>query len=384
MPPPTSPARAAAAAAAAPYRRRLATATIVSVGLMTVLYTATLRSGSSTNNNQAIIRVSNTGPVVLPQAELDQLEKSALNTENCPFHPPVETLEHRQPVWVAGYPGSGFDFVAHLIAAVTGVTTVDVYRHHTCHDRLVRDGAAPTGACLTHWPLVQRDSPTAIAASSGTMYYQQAVFVIRNPAHAIPSYHTRWWGAQQSILGNHVPPNVTKWQKWRNKRLSYHLDVWKQSLTEWVRGVPAAGISGVGLVLPFEQLQSAQNGPNITLQVARFFTKEPSTSGGSGSKRSKALSSNSRYDHLRYSKCVWRRVYDDEHHPPKEYTAAYTKRQKQLFLDTLDELIASYKGPSTSHPTLSESNRGVIQRVLQGYRDDIHSHLVLDQEDGTR
>jgi hypothetical protein len=377
MPPPTSPARAAAAAA--PYRRRLATATIVSLGIMTVLYTATLRN---TNSNSQAIRVSSTLPD-LSQAELDQLEKSALNKENCPFHPPVEELEHRQPVWVAGYPGSGFDFVAHLIAAVTGVTTVDVYRHHTCHARLVRDGAAPTGACLTHWPLVQRDSPTAIAASSGTMYYAQAVFVIRNPAHAIPSYHTRWWGAQQSILGNHVQPNVTKWQKWRNKRLSYHLDVWKQSLTEWVRGVPAAGISGVGLVLPFEQLQSAPYGPNITRQVAQFFTRE-STSGKS-SKRSKAVSNNNnRYDHLRYSKCVWRRVYDDEHHPPKDYTAAYTKRQKQLFLDTLDELIASYKGTSTSHPSLSEANRGVIQRVLQGYRDDIDSHLVLDQEDGAR
>jgi hypothetical protein len=382
MPPPTSPARAAAAAG--PYRRRLATATIVSFGIMTVLYSATLRNSTNNSNSQAI-RVSNTVPV-LSQAELDQLEKSALNKVNCPFHPPVTELEHRQPVWVAGYPGSGFDFVAHLIAAVTGVTTVDVYRHHTCHERLVQDGAAPTGACLTHWPLVQRDSPTAMAASSGTMYYKQAVFVIRNPAHAIPSYHTRWWGAQQSILGNHVQPNVTKWQKWRNKRLNYHLDTWKQSLTEWVRGVPAAGIVGVGLVLPFEQLQSERYGPNITLQVAQFFTKE-STSGGKSFKRSsKALSSssNSRYDHERYSKCVWRRVYDDVHHPPKEYTAAYTKRQKQLFLDTLDELIASYKGTSTSHPTLSEANRGVIQRVLQGYRDDIESHLVLDQEDGAR
>jgi hypothetical protein len=130
-------------------------------------------------------------------------------------------------------------------------------------------------------------------------------------------------------------------------------------------------------------LQSAPYGPNITRQVAQFFTRE-STSGKS-SKRSKAVSNNNnRYDHLRYSKCVWRRVYDDEHHPPKDYTAAYTKRQKQLFLDTLDELIASYKGTSTSHPSLSEANRGVIQRVLQGYRDDIDSHLVLDQEDGAR
>lgn len=114
----------------------------------------------------------------------------------CRVMPPVHQSEGL-PLWVAGYPGSGFDLLAPIIAFSTGLTAVDVYRHHTCSVPAA-EGAAMTGACMSHWPVIQKDAPANVAIT-GAFYDPQAVFVIRNPANAIPSYFTRWWGAQRRV-----------------------------------------------------------------------------------------------------------------------------------------------------------------------------------------
>lgn len=338
-----------------PYRRRLGTATVVSMGVMIVLYSWTSRTARRSDNGatQGALNLS-TKPrdskMPAVSFDIDKLDKSTLNGNNCPFHRPVDALSGR-PLWVAGYPASGFDLVAHLISAASGITAVDVYRDHGC-DGVVQDGAAPTGACLTHWPLVKKDSPSSLAVKSGRMYHSEAIFVIRNPAQAIPSYHTRWWGATvNNVLGNHDQPELTKWKKWRNKRLAHHLSIWEQSIHEWHRGVPAAGISGIGLLLPYEQFTSTQQGPNVTKQLVQFLE-----------------SSHHQVVDSALAPCLWRRVSDDEHHSPKVYNATYTIEQKELFLSTLKGMIKVYQSP----------NDNALKDILQGYRDDIAANLPMD------
>jgi hypothetical protein len=335
-----------------PYQKRLITAAVSSVGVVLVLYAGVFgaASNSTSDESSSQLRIgARPGDLagLSSATAVDILEKSALNSENCPHMKPAKATAGK-PIWIAVYPGSGFDLVAPLISAVTGLTSVDVYRQHGCSE-IVREGAAPTGACLTHWPLVQKDSPASVAVATGTMYYKKAIFVVRNPAHAIPSYHTRWWGAQHHVRGNHDQPPVAEWIDWRDKRFDHHLQIWKLSLTEWERGVPTAGLTGISLYLPFEQLTSVQHGPALTAALANEFAsaQHPTTATNTA--------------------CLWRRVVDDEHHAAKVYAAAYTAAQKALLLKTLDDLMLTY---ATTEP--------VLTGILQGYRTDIASNLPLD------
>lgn len=337
------------------FGKRLVTAALCSIGLMLVLYAALL--GGSEKKSAAVDDASRlrgvnqnyvNGPSGSTAAQLDVLEKSALNAHNCPHRVPV-TETPGKPVWIAGYPGSGFDLVAPLISAVTGLTSVDIYRQHSC-SVAIQEGAAPTGACLSHWPLVQLDSPAAVAVATGTFYNPRAVFVLRNPADAIPSYHTRWWGAQRHIRGNHDQPDWQEWIEWRDRRFDKHLQIWKTTLKEWQRGVPVAGIAGISLYLPYEQLIDASLGPALTDQLAAQFTTahHPTTAANTA--------------------CLWRRIVDDVHHAPKVYQATYTGAQKEQLLQTLDSLALKY---ATTEPKLTE--------ILAGYRDEIADDLPLDE-----
>jgi hypothetical protein len=321
-------------------------------GLALVLYSVVLnRSLNNRSNldNSSPIRIHSnqnyvSSPVTLKA--VDKMEKHELNSENCPHMKPA-TETHGKPIWIAGYPGSGFDLVAPLISAVTGLTSVDIYGQHTC-SVAVKDGAAPTGACLTHWPLIEKDSPVSIATSTGIMYNKHAIFVIRNPANAIPSFHTRWWRAQKQLQGNHIHPEKKEWIEWRDKRFGSHLKTWKVSLLEWQRGIPAAGVAGVSLFLPFEELTDVDKGPALTAKLASQFEEalHPATA---------------------TTTCLWRRIVDDEHHPPKQYSSTYTSEQKTLLIQTLDDLILRLATKETS-----------LLDILQGYRDDISSNLLLD------
>jgi len=267
---------------------------------------------------------------------------------NCPMKEP-RTETDGKPVWVAGYPGSGFDAIAPLTAAVTGLTAVDIYRQHTCLKPL-EGSTVPIAACMTHWPLVQKDSPALVAANDGVLYHHRAVFIIRNPAAAIPSYHTRWWGAQQHIRRNHKQPPEADWLEWRDKRFAHHLEQWKTALVEWQRGVPAAGVTGVGLYLQFEKLTQEATGPQLTADLADH------------------LETVAHHEVVAHTSCLWRRVVEkDGLFAAKMYKHSFTVEQQQAFLSMLDELIAIY---SITEP--------MLEVILQEYRSDIESNLRLD------
>lgn len=343
--------------------RRLLTATICSVGVVLVLYAALLGNNANSNNEKSSSKLRVGGTTNQPDlAGLGLFEKkSHWNAQNCPRLPAVTAMAGR-PVWVAGYPGSGFDLVTPLVAAITGLTAVDIYRHHSCTVPL-QAGAALTGACLTHWPLVPHDSPASVAVSTGIFYSPRAILVMRNPAQAIPSYHTRWWGAQQKIHGNHDQPPKSDWIEWRDKRFEHHLLMWKMSIVEWQRGIPAANIRGVSMYVPFEELVDVKSGPVLTTALARQFIS--------------TLGPKNPVADVHQAACLWRRTVDDEdqQHDVKakrRYEATYTPLQKDLFLQTLDDLLLAYASPSKKET--------VLTKILQRYRADIANLLTLDND----
>ena len=306
----------------------------VIVGLLVIRFAA---RSENNNNGYATRIVSNE----------EYAPGMALHPWNCPRTPPREETAG-VPVWVAGYPGSGFDVIAPLSAAVTGLTAVDVYHQHTCL-LPVESTHIPIGACMTHWPLVEKDAPDAVAARDGVLYQHRAIFLLRNPANAIPSYHTRWWGAQKHIRQNRAQPPPTDWIEWRDKRFPHHLEHWKKSLQEWQRGLPAAGVTGIGLYIPFEDLVREETGPQLAADFANHMES-------------------AHHEVASHTSCLWRRIVQQEHElTPKEYRASFTATQKQDMLDMLTELIDVY---SITEPQLAT--------ILQRYRTDIETNVTLD------
>lgn len=337
-----------------PYLKRLCWSAFVALVVMLGLYYKLFGSSPPERSGKEINSAKRIGESTEKSAyqQTETTEITGLGNTNaatsCPVMPAIYDTPGK-PVWVAGYPGSGFDFVAPIIAKTTGLTAVDVYRHHTC-SVAIKEGAAITGACLTHWPLVNKDSPATLALN-GDIYSSQAIFVIRNPAQAIPSYYTRWWGAQKHVFGNHQQPPEQEWREWRNQRFEHHLMVWKRTIVEWNRGIPAAGLTGISLFVEFDELSSPVQGPHVVDQIAKVFEK---------------------YNHkiVENTQCLWRRAVDQSQlHKAKAYVPKFTATQTDLMLHTMDELLELYQN---SHPILGD--------ILKKYRTDIQEKLRLDHD----
>lgn len=178
---------------ASAQRKRFCGATAAALLVMFILYSLLMRGGQSKSSGAADNAMRINGST----RSADVGANSNNPGDVCPVMPAVYDIGSKKPIWVAGYPGSGFDLLAPLIAYSTGLTAVDVYRHHTCSVP-ARAGAAVTGACLTHFPVIAKDAPSSVALT-GAFYNPNVIFVIRNPVKAIPSYFTRWWGAQKHV-----------------------------------------------------------------------------------------------------------------------------------------------------------------------------------------
>lgn len=119
--------------------------------------------------------------------------------------------------------------------------------------------------------------------------------------------------------------------------------MWKQSIIEWQRGIPAAGISGIQLYVPFEELSSPTKGPLLTRDVANIY------------KENHFVIHND-------AACLWRRAVDrSQLHKARSYDPSFTAAQMSTIRSTLDELIGMYS--STSDPKLLE--------ILQSYRQTL-------------
>ena len=116
----------------------------------------------------------------------------------------------------------------------------------------------------------------------------------------------------------------------------------KQTLLEWHRGIPAAGVTGIGMYVPYERLSSPTEGPLITRDIATQFANAK---------------------HVVHSEppCLWRKAIDrSQLHKAKAYAPHYTNEQKQSIVQALDELILMFG-----------STDPVLTNILHGYRSDL-------------
>jgi hypothetical protein len=177
--------------------------------------------------------------------------------------------------------------------------------------------------------------------------------MIRNPAEAIPSYHTRWWNAQKrkeiTTTKKQQAPEED-WKSWRDDRFSNHLELWKRSLIEWQRGVPAAGVKGIALYLEYNDLMDRETGPQRSEELARVL-------------KSAGIPVSE------HAFCLWHRIYDNAK-PPKQYDPSYTNAQKKELLDTLDDIITHYQ---LTEPPLVE--------ILSRYKHQIENDVRTDDDD---
>lgn len=118
--------------------------------------------------------------------------------------------------------------------------------------------------------------------------------------------------------------------------------MWKQTLLEWHRGIPAAGVSGIGMYVTYERLSSPIEGPLLTREVAEQF---------------------GRSKHVTHTEppCLWLKAVDrSQLHKAKAYKPKYTANQKEAIVQALDELVLMFQ---SSDPTLTA--------ILHGYRSDL-------------
>jgi hypothetical protein len=133
------------------------------------------------------------------------------------------------------------------------------------------------------------------------------------------------------------------WIAWRDDRFEHHLSMWKQTIIEWHRGIPAAGLTGIILYIPFEQLSSPVQGPLLTRDIAKVYADQQFTVHSDAA-------------------CLWRRAIDrSQLHKAKAYEPDFTTSQINAVKRTLDELITLYAKEGDSK----------LVDILQSYRDNV-------------
>lgn len=120
--------------------------------------------------------------------------------------------------------------------------------------------------------------------------------------------------------------------------------MWKQTIIEWHRGIPAAGITGIRLYIPFEELTSPVQGPLLTREVANLYKENGFTVHTDAA-------------------CLWRRAIDrSQLHKAKAYEPHFTNIQLNAIKSMLDELIQLYT---------KEVDDTKLVGILQSYRDNV-------------
>jgi hypothetical protein len=142
---------------------------------------------------------------------------------------------------------------------------------------------------------------------------------------------------------NHQQPPESEWIEWRDDRFDHHLSMWKQTLLEWHRGIPAAGITGIRLYIPYEDLSSPVQGPLLTREVANLYKEN-------------------RFTVHKDAACLWRRAIDrTQLHKARAYEPGFTNIQLSAIKVMIDELIDQYR---------LEGDTKLVN-ILQSYRDNV-------------
>lgn len=321
-----------------------------------------------------------------------------------------------KPIWMPGYPGSGYHIIEHIIPRIIGYNALVVYYHHTCDNVIVSykpptpndiighededvtststintNTMIATALCITHWPFIGRDSPKdiekhdaeryiknhensnllldpdTIQQNMNNRYHHHVLFVIRNPMYCISSYYTRWYGRQNSIRHNYIQPPNDEWKKWRNSKLLIHLNFWKDMIMKWHNGIDDTSITGgIGMYLPYELLIDNNQGPILLQSIAKYMKDANHIIHPNINNNVDNNNDNDNWTIEDYQ-CIWNNTIDSNHYQKhKEYIYSYTIEQQELMIQTLDDIILLYP------------NDDVLIQLLQYYRNMIINDMIID------
>jgi hypothetical protein len=298
-----------------------------------------------------------------------------------------------KPLWVPGFPGSGSELFRTLVEKMTGMRTAGPHPL----ERKSRSKAEcwnQYATYKTHCP-IGRPCPDP---STKHQYHTNSILLLRNPQSAIPSYINFLWEAdqykkqqqrqQQAGSGNTSnnrlqSPNTTQhthnrqapmeyWIRQRDASLVLYLKQWKRTLHYWTSTFPAAADAAVAvaqpvhpasLVVPYEHLVHAEQGPLLLQQVAKELQQAHvpvMVATTTTPNEWECLW----YSVVRASKSTTKRSQHNKYSPP------YTRQQQT-------DMIRMLKNLQTKWTTRTSRSTNWSALFAQ-YQEEIVTHMILE------
>lgn len=292
--------------------------------------------GVSSNNMQQLKTTGSQKRLLDKQFVEEKPEKGEYTNqleESCDPMPkalPVRKRSNNKPVWVPGFPGSGSEMLRQLITMTTGQITGNIHGN-LCGEKY------PVITCKTHWPLFG-DGPAKF-----DRFAEDFVLLVRNPAHAIPSYFSWIWENGHKVKTHTKQAPEAEWQDWRNRVFDEHLVLWKRVILDW----NSQEQHHMALVLPFEDLVNKETGPDLLTNLISQLKKSYQ-----GQLKTAAL------DKI---PCLWKKGTGSHSHQRNThaYQSGFTAAEKEAMLNAVEEI--AQKVPA-------------MKEIMERYREEIQQN----------
>jgi len=195
----------------------------------------------------ALYQVSQVSNMMMMRRALSSYDNS------CNIKRPTLPSQPIIPVFAASYPGSGSQMTHYLYEAITGVDAGSAYLHRG------DDFAHVT--LKTHYPVRKHKV-------EGDRLMHRVILQLRNPIHAIPSYHSFLYEKEHDLPDHTLRAPIDAWLKWRDGNFDKEIENWKHHLLFWINKFPKREDR---LVISYERLIDSRMGPVETTRIANFL-----------------------------------------------------------------------------------------------------------------
>jgi len=195
----------------------------------------------------ALLQTQILSPFKQSNRALDSYDPSCdISTITLPAQPII-------PTYAASYPGSGSQMTHYLYEALTGIESGSAWQQRgDTFDRI---------ALKTHYPV--RNHPV-----EGGRLMHRVILQLRNPIHAIPSYHNFLYEEEHELPNHTVHAPIDAWIKWRNLNFDIEIQNWRKQVMYWMDNYTKIGDR---LVISYERLVDSKMGPVETARIANFL-----------------------------------------------------------------------------------------------------------------
>jgi len=197
----------------------------------------------------ALLQIQTPSQLQYSNRALDSYDPSCdISTITLPDQPII-------PTYAASYPGSGSQMTHYLYEALTGIEAGSAWQHRgDSFDRI---------ALKTHYPV--RNHPV-----EGGRLMHRVILQLRNPIHAIPSYHNFLYEEEHKLPNHTVRAPKEAWIKWRDLSFDVEIQNWRKQVMYWMDNYTKMGDR---LIISYERLIDSKMGPVETSRIANFLER---------------------------------------------------------------------------------------------------------------